>query len=73
MTETEEDRACRLAAAVRDACIQVALEAYRNAGISGLCAEGRWEVAVGEMRRLDLKRLIRRLARESTTDGVGHE
>lgn len=39
---------------VRDACLQAALRAYEDAGIQGLCAEGRWEAAVGAMRRLDL-------------------
>jgi hypothetical protein len=48
MTEQE------LAEAVRQACIQAALDAYEDAGISGLCAEGRWEVAIGAMQSLDL-------------------
>lgn len=30
------------------------LEAYEDAGVRGLCAEGRWEVAIDAMRRLDL-------------------
>ena len=32
--------------AIRDALIQAALDAYEEAGVRGLCAEGRWEVAV---------------------------
>ena len=47
-----------IAAAVRDACIAAALEAYEQAGMSGLCAEGRWENAVGAMQTLDLKLLL---------------
>ncbi len=43
--------------AVRRACIEAALAAYENAGISGLCAEGRWEVAVGAIQSLDLKQV----------------
>lgn len=43
--------------AVRRACIEAALAAYENAGISGLCAEGRWEVAVGAIQCLDLKQV----------------
>src|SRR5579862_6180411 len=35
-----------LARAVRDACVDAALEAYETAGLGGLCAEGRWEAAV---------------------------
>lgn len=43
--------------AVRQACIEAALAAYEDAGIAGLCAEGRWEAAVSAMQSLDLKRL----------------
>ena len=42
---------------VRKACIEAALAAYEDAGISGLCAEGRWEAAVGAMQSLDLRRI----------------
>lgn len=59
--EQNHSRNLQLAAAVRDACIQAALEAYENAGISGLCHEGRWEVAVGEMRCIDIEQLVRDL------------
>jgi glutamate formiminotransferase/formiminotetrahydrofolate cyclodeaminase len=34
--------------------VDAALAAYEDAGLSGLCAEGRWEAAVDAMRRLDL-------------------
>ncbi len=37
-----EDMLC-LAQAVRDACLTAALRAYEDAGLSGLCPEGRWE------------------------------
>jgi len=43
--------------AVRRACIEAALAAYEDAGISGLCAEGRWEAAVGAIQSLDLKQV----------------
>lgn len=42
---------------VRRACVEAALAAYEDAGISGLCAEGRWEAAVGAIQSLDLKQL----------------
>ncbi|TXL66275.1 aminotransferase-like domain-containing protein [Zeimonas arvi] len=42
------------AAAIRDACVETALEAWEDAGMRGLCAEGRWEVAIGAIRSLDL-------------------
>lgn len=47
-----------LAESVRQCCIEAALEAYQNAGISGLCAEGRWELAVQAMRCVDLRPVI---------------
>lgn len=46
-----------VAEAVRKACIEAAVAAYEDAGISGLCAEGRWEAAVSAMQSLDLRRL----------------
>jgi formiminotetrahydrofolate cyclodeaminase len=39
---------------VRRALIEAALAAYEDAGLSGLCAEGRWEAAVAAMRSLDI-------------------
>ena len=42
------------AEAVRGALIEAALTAYEDAGLSGLCAEGRWEAAVAAMRSLDV-------------------
>ncbi len=47
-----------LAEAVRDACLEAALRAYEDAGIAGLCAEGRWELAVQAIRELDIDTLL---------------
>ena len=44
-----------MADSVRDACIEAAIRAYEDGGISGLCAEGRWELALQAMRGLDLE------------------
>ena len=55
---SEQDLKRRLAEAVRDACLKAAREAYENAGISGLCEEGRWECAVAAIRSLDLQAII---------------
>lgn len=44
-----------LAEGVRKACIEAALAAYEDAGIAGLCAEGRWEAAISAMQSLDVK------------------
>ncbi len=48
----------QLVEAVREACIRAALEAYESAGVSGLCAEGRWELAVQAIRTLDLEQFV---------------
>jgi hypothetical protein len=54
----EQDFKRRLAEAVREACLKAARDAYENAGISGLCEEGRWECAVDAIRSLDLETAI---------------
>jgi len=56
---TDRDR--EVAAAVRNACITAALEGYENAGLSGLCHEGRWELAVSAIRAVDLEAVIETL------------
>jgi PAS domain S-box-containing protein len=44
--------------AVQAACIAAAIRAYEDAGLSGLCHEGRWECAVDAIRGLDLRTLL---------------
>ncbi len=56
MKQRESQR--RLAEAVRDACGKAAQEAYENAGIGGLCEEGRWECAISAIRSLDLEAVL---------------
>lgn len=48
----------RLAEAVREACLRTALDAYEQAGIAGLCAEGRWEMAVDSVRSLNIDAVL---------------
>jgi hypothetical protein len=48
-----------LAKRIRDACLEALLQAYEDAGVQGLCAEGRWEVAVGALKTVDLAPLLR--------------
>jgi hypothetical protein len=43
---------------VRAACLDAAMLAYEDAGIRGLCAEGRWEAAVAAIRQLDLSGVL---------------
>ena len=57
----------RLAESVRAACLAAALEAHEDAGIRGLCPEGRWECAVGAIRALD----VAEIAERSTTQSGG--
>ena len=54
----------QLAAAVRAACIQAALEGYERAQIAGLCQEGAWECAVDAMRMLDLKKVLQAMTED---------
>jgi hypothetical protein len=48
-----------LAESTRGAILQAGEAAYEDAGIQGLCAEGRWEAAVAAMRAVDLAALAR--------------
>jgi len=48
-----------LAKRVRDACLEALIQAYEDAGVQGLCAEGRWEVAVGALKTVELEPLLR--------------
>lgn len=47
-----DDVSSLLAERVRAACVDAALLAYEEAGIRGLCVEGRWEAAVAAIRQL---------------------
>ncbi|WNG51444.1 GNAT family N-acetyltransferase [Archangium minus] len=49
-----------VAEAVRKALVSAALEAYEDAGLSGLCAEGRWEFAMDAIRAARLTPSIQR-------------
>lgn len=52
----------RVAKAVRRACGKAAESAYEDAGIRGLCAEGRCEMALEAIRRVDVEAVIRTMA-----------
>ena len=55
-----------LAKRIREACLEAIIQAYEDAGIQGLCAEGRWEVAVGALRTVDLTAVLREFQQPST-------
>jgi hypothetical protein len=61
MTQPPTSDRQRLAELIRDRLIAAAEAAYDDAGIQGLCAEGRIEVAIGAMKNLDLTPLLRDL------------
>ena len=63
------DRNQPLAERVRSACVQAALEAYEHAGLSGLCAEGRWEYTIGVLREMDLAPLLAQPTDEAPEQG----
>ena len=46
------------AESVRAACLDAATRAYEDAGIRGLCAEGRWEAAIAAVRHLDIRDVL---------------
>ena len=48
----------KVAEAVRQACVEAALDAYEDAQIRGLCREGAWEVAIEAIRSLDIAAVI---------------
>jgi hypothetical protein len=50
-----------VAAVVKAACIQAALEGYERASADGLCAEGALEVALEAIRMLDVAAVLREL------------
>jgi len=50
-----------LAKRTRAACLEAAVQAYEDAGMQGLCAEGRWEAAISALKTLELAPLLREL------------
>jgi hypothetical protein len=55
MADHIEELRREIAEATHRALVAVALQAYEEAGLSGLCGEGRWEVALGAMRNYDVR------------------
>lgn len=59
MTDSHDPREPQaLARRVQLACLDAALQAWEAAGQQGLCAEGRWEAAVGAIQSVDLAALL---------------
>ena len=53
-----DDLAREVAEAVIKQCRESIVAAYEDAGISGLCAEGRWEMALDALRSIDPSKFI---------------
>jgi hypothetical protein len=62
------DDPLQIAEVVRQACLEAALRAYEDAGLGGLCHEGRWECAVDAIRAMPLRPLLQGLI-EGQGDG----
>jgi hypothetical protein len=60
-----------LATRIRDACIEAVLQAYEDAGVQGLCAEGRWEAAVSALKAVELAPLLREFKQASEDSSAG--
>jgi hypothetical protein len=54
----DEKKAASIAEAVKKECIEVLTNAYEQAGLSGLCGEGRWEYALAALTALDVKAVL---------------
>ena len=54
---TEQDLRS-FADAMRDACVEEAVAAYEYGGLSGLCVEGRWDLAMDRLRSLDTGQVL---------------
>jgi Protein of unknown function (DUF3565) len=53
------ESARKVAEAVIKACRESLVAAYKDAGTSGLCAEGRWEMTLDSLRSINLSKIIR--------------
>jgi len=65
----DERDSLRLAQVVRAACASAAIEAHEDAGVQGLCAEGRFEAAIAAIERMDLAGLLRRTGGDGAPGG----
>jgi hypothetical protein len=45
---------------IRQACIAAAIEAYEDAGLRGLCQEGRWDIAIDAMKHVNLDHIVKK-------------
>lgn len=53
-----DEMGLKVAQAFLKECRDTLIENYENAGISGLCEEGRWEQALGSLQTLDVTKIV---------------
>lgn len=59
----DREQEMALARAVHAACVAAAEEAWEQGGMSGLCLEGRWDLALDRVRNVDLDAVLDARAR----------
>lgn len=55
-----------LAKAVRQLCVEEAINGFRNASMSGLCIDGAIEAAVSAIEMVDVEKIIEEFDRSET-------
>ena len=60
---TVETKDLEFAEAVRKTCLEILQRSYEEAGISGLCHEGRWEYALDVLHGLSIENLLKNISR----------
>lgn len=58
MPHSGEGEGRDIARAVRDACLEAARRGYEEAAMSGLCEQGRIEMALDAIRALELREIL---------------
>lgn len=53
-----DERELRVAEFIREKCIEAAREGFRDASMSGLCAEGAVEASISAMQKLNLEKIL---------------
>ena len=56
-----DERALRIATAVKFECLRAAVESYDDARIRGLCQEGAWDLAMDALKSIDIEAVLKRL------------
>jgi hypothetical protein len=70
MNNSSNERDVRaIAAKIRAAYLETAVNSYEDAAANGLCAQGAWECAVDAMRHLDVISLLQDVLPHGATTG----